>query len=305
MTAAAQAELFAGLDPLLPAPAEPAGVELSASLPDGRRVGGSVYRAVYGPDDVLSLWRPRVVWEFAPIIGDTGVAGMDAALGALRGWLERAVPAAEASGDCELHVMWPSRDVAVYPSLLAHGLVPTTTLAVRPPGEHAPRRADVVVRRATMAELGDLAGIVAEEMRYSTQVLGATARPNPDELLTASLRRSVDFDGSTFVAETDGVAAGAAVCALVDPSRSPSMSRWLPGGLWGYIGQFAVRPELRGTGVGGALIAETLRQLEADAKHGTFLFYELANPLSSVFWPRRGYRPLWTRWMCRPASLLR
>lgn len=279
-----------------------AGAELSATLPDGRTVGGSVYRAVYGPRDVLSLWRPRTVWEFAPRIGDTGVAGMDAALGALRGWLEREVDAAEAAGDSGVSVMWPSRDVSAYPALHAHGLVPTTVLAVRKHGEHAarrPPRAAVKVRLATLADVPDLVDIVAEEQRYSAQVLAATPRDDATGLLTASLRGSVHYDGRAFVAEVDGVAVGAAVCTVLDMARSPTLGHLLPAGRWGYVGQFAVLPDSRGGGIGGELIAEVHRVLDDDAAAGTFLFYEPANPLSSVFWPRQNYRPLWTRWVCR------
>jgi hypothetical protein len=38
---------------------------------------------------------------------------------------------------------------------------------------------------------------------------------------------------------------------------------------------------------------------------GTFLYYNPPNPLASVFWPRQGYRPLWTIWEVRPAGALR
>jgi hypothetical protein len=38
---------------------------------------------------------------------------------------------------------------------------------------------------------------------------------------------------------------------------------------------------------------------------GHFLHYNPPNPLSSVFWPRQGYRPLWTQWELRPAGALR
>jgi hypothetical protein len=38
---------------------------------------------------------------------------------------------------------------------------------------------------------------------------------------------------------------------------------------------------------------------------GSYLYYNPPNPLSSVFWPRQGYRPLWTVWEARPASALR
>lgn len=304
---AAQAEVFAGVDALLPAPTDPPpGVELTATLPDGRTVRGSVYRTLYGPDAVLSLWNPRVVWEFTPLIGDTGAAGMDAALGALRGWLEREVPAAEATGDSGVHVMWPSRDVEVARSLHAHGLVPTTALAVRSPRLEPPAsEGPVTVRLATMADVAELVSVVQAEMQYSVEVMGARLRDNAVDLLTAGLKRSVYFDGRVFVAEVGGAAVGAAVCGLAKPTSGSSLANRLADGLWGYVGQFSVVPTARGTGVGGVLIAEAHRVLDADATRGTFLYYELANPLSSVFWPRRGYRPLWTRWTARPAALLR
>lgn len=284
------------------APGE-ATAEVTATLPDGRTVGGSVYRQVYGEKEVLSLWRPRTVWEFTPQIGETGVAGMDAALGALRGWLEQSLRPAE---DTAVFVTWPSRDVGVSPALRAHGLVPTTALAVRPRGHEPGDRPDAgaKIRLARMADVPELVQIVAEEQRYSAQVLGATPRANAMPLLTASLKRSVYFDGRVFVAEADGVAVGAAVCGLINVMGQSHLAPLLTGGRWGYVGQFAVLPGSRGSGVGGQLAAEAHRVLDADAEEGTFLFYELANPLSSVFWPRQGYRPLWTRWICRPAGAL-
>lgn len=283
-----------------------ASAEVTASLPDGRVVGGTVYRAVHGPSDLLSMWQPRVVWEFTPSIGDTGAEGMDAALAALRGWLEREVPAAERDGDTAVQVTWPSRDVQVIRALLAHGLVPTTALAVRPrTGATGSRRDDVHVRVATMADVDDVVRIVGEETRFSGQVLGATVRDNADALLLTCVKRAIYFDGRVYLAEVDGVALAAAICGVLDPSRSPTMANWLAAGMWGYIGQVATLPDARGTGVGGALISEALHRVEQDTEHGLFLFYELANPLSSVFWPRRGFSPSYTRWVCRPASWLR
>src|SRR5690606_18647115 len=130
----------------------PHSAEITATLADGRVVGGRVYRLVHGPQDLLSRWNARGAWDVAPAIGDAGAAGMDAALSALAGWLRREVPTTELSGDTAVQVTWPSHDVAVFPVLLAHGLVPTTVLATRPLGLSTLHRStDVRVRKATMS----------------------------------------------------------------------------------------------------------------------------------------------------------
>jgi hypothetical protein len=47
------------------------------------------------------------------------------------------------------------------------------------------------------------------------------------------------------------------------------------------------------------------REFERAGAIGTCLYYNPPNPLSSVFWPRQGYRPLWTTWQTSPAWALR
>jgi len=47
------------------------------------------------------------------------------------------------------------------------------------------------------------------------------------------------------------------------------------------------------------------RELHRAGVTGTYLYYNPPNPLSSVFWPRQGYRPLWTIWETRPGWALR
>jgi len=62
-----------------------------------------------------------------------------------------------------------------------------------------------------------------------------------------------------------------------------------------------VAKQARGQGVGRALMSVAHRELNVPGVLGTFLFYNPINPLSSVFWHRQGYRPLWTMWIRRPA----
>ncbi|MGH3516151.1 MAG: GNAT family N-acetyltransferase [Haloechinothrix sp.] len=305
---ATQADLFAALDPLLPPVSQlPAGEVIIASLRDGRQVHGSVYRAVHGPDSVESLWQPRVVWEFTPLLGDTGRAGMDAALAAFRSWIDREVPSSEVTDpDTAAQVRWPSRDVAVAPALRAHGFVPMTTFAVRErqSGTTA-ARTDVVVRRATTADLDDLVALELAELRYSVDVIGGTARENAEHLLFRPLQRALMFGGRVLVAELAGVAVGVASCGWSSPVPGSSIEGLLPDGRWGYVGTLSVTPAARGSGIGRALMAEAHRELTVDGVRGTYLYYDIANPLSSVFWPRQGYRPLWTKWTAKPAATFR
>ena len=303
----AQARLRAELDPALPALPAPADPAVTARLPEGAAVHCGVYRAVYSADAMQSLWQPQLVWEATPLLGDTGEAGMDAVLDGLRRWLDTEVPAEESRDqDTAVELYWPSRDIDVAPALFRHGFVPLSTLAVRTgPPAPAPARDGVSVRRATPSDLDELVALQAEELSYSLRVVGGTMRANATELITTSLRRSVYFSGRVLLAESGGLAVGVADCGIARTSPGTMIERRLPSGQWGYVGTLSVSPSARGTGVGGALVDAAHEMLDAEAERGTFLFYDLANPLSTVFWPRKGYRPLWTKWVCKPAARLR
>jgi GNAT superfamily N-acetyltransferase len=66
-----------------------------------------------------------------------------------------------------------------------------------------------------------------------------------------------------------------------------------------------VLPGRRGAGVGAALVARAHTEMAAAGVALALLHYEQANPLSTPFWARQGYRPLWTSWEARPASAIR
>lgn len=299
-----QAMAFAAVDALLPAPpAVPEPPDVSVHAPDGTPVVGGVYREVHDPDDVSSLWEARTVWELTAVVGSAGAGGMDAVLRAFRSWLH--AHAGPATGDAA-RVPWPSRDVAMSPALLAHGFIPATVLAVRRPGPGRPATAvadgldDVTIRRATPEDVDELVRIHSAELTYSADVLGRPLPANADELLTTSLHRAVFFSGRVLLAERDGIAVGAVDCGITSPEPASTLHHRLPEGRWGYIGTLSVLPSARGCGIGTALATAAHRMLDAEPVAGTFLFYEPANPLSSVFWPRLGYRPLWTKWTARP-----
>lgn len=298
---AQQAAAFAAVDAELPA---------FQGLPSGQRVAvdqrivGSVYEDVLPDHDVRRLWAPRRVWEFTPLLGSGGPDGMARALEAFQSWLADRVPAGQ-QPDTGVRIAWPSRDVEAGRVLLRYGFTPMTMLAIRHGGAVAGaiESNGVVVRRATLEDMEELVAIHLEEIRFSSSIMDSTVPDNAAQLLTAALRPAVFFVGRVYLAELGGRPVGSIDCGVVHPPRDgTSVADKLVPGRWGYVGSMSVLPEARGNGIGRAIVDRAHADFAGDGIHRTFLHYEPANPLSSVFWPRHGYRPLWTRWVIQPAT---
>lgn len=280
------------IDPLLPPrPDIPEGEPLTAITPDGQQATGVLYRH----DGGHGLWQPRQTWELTPLEG--GSAAMSGLLGALRRRLDR--EAADADSACV--VTWPSRDVAAAGALLDHGLVPSALLGVRQRGPvEAPPRQGVTVRPATAADVPALTGLWLQELHYSALASFRVPRPDARPHVRALLERALTAGEPVRLAESDGVPVGLAVCGAPAP-----VPRRLTPGTWAAVEAVSVAETARGTGVGRALMAAVHGELLGSAVHGTYLFYSPHNALSSVFWHRQGYRPVWTTWEVRPAGALR
>ena len=290
---------FAALDPQLPPIAPPPGrSEPLLAFVGRRRTGGLLSHIVHRPGSWLGLWESGEVWDLTPVPGDTGAAGLAALLDAWRMHL-RGRPGVQ---DSSCTLTWPSRDAEAAAVLLAHGFAPQTCMAIRPPEPaEAPATSGVNVRRAREGDLEPLTDLRLEELRYAALVGPAVLRPGARELIATEVKYALQFGGLMWLAESGGVPAGMASCALVEPlPRTPLAGRLHPGD-WGYVGTLSVAPGARDGGVGRALMAAAHGELVSRGVRGTFLFYHPANPLSPVFWHRQGYRPLWTTWARRPA----
>jgi GNAT superfamily N-acetyltransferase len=303
----AQAARFAGLDPLLPPAApDPDGDVLTAALPSGRRVAGVLNRTVHGPGSPTSLWSARDRWELFPLVGDDVGPGLDALLRAWRQLMDKVgVP----DQDSACVVTWPSRDAPGSQVLLAHGFQPLAVLAVRRPrGPAAPATVmppGVAIRRATERDLDVAVSLALVELRYSAMVGNTIVRPDADDIKHATLGYRIGHDDPIWLAERDGVTVGLAECWLTDAVVDTQRRFPVPPGRWGYVNLVSVLPGARGGGVGQALMSWAHRELHRAGVMGTYLYYNPPNPLSSVFWPRQGYRPLWTTWEIRPSGALR
>ncbi|TCP47799.1 acetyltransferase (GNAT) family protein [Tamaricihabitans halophyticus] len=295
----AQAHRFASLDALLPgAPAPPEGDVLTAALDDGRRVAGLLLHSTHDEHQLSSLWSARRVWELHPLTGDTGRRGMDALLRAWRGRLDRTP---ETQGDTACVITWPSRDIAAARALLDHGMVPLSVLAIRTEPAPEPDPSPVTVRLAEPDDLAAVVDLTMIELHYSALVGPSTVRANAAELKRDHYRHRLEREEPVWLAERDGVPVGIADCTV----STIDFEAILPRGRWGHVNTVSTHPDVRGGGVGRRLMAQAHIDLQRRGVRGSYLYYNLANPLSSVFWPQQHYRPLWTIWEARPASALR
>jgi GNAT superfamily N-acetyltransferase len=161
------------------------------------------------------------------------------------------------------------------------------------------------LRRAREDDLEACVELAMHEIAYSSTVGGSVLRPDAEAVKRTALRERFARDEPIWVAERDGRVVGLLECGLTDATPGTWLAGLLPTGRWGYVNCASVLPGRRGHGVGHALVTTALPSLEPPGARGTYLYYNPPNPLSSVFWPRHGYRPLWTLWEVRPASALR
>lgn len=287
------------IDPLLPpsAPlpeAGPDGVELD--VPGGRGLA-RVVRA--DPNTLDATWNPAERHILVARIGEhEPTAAMDALLSRWTVTVRNRAGHAESAAV----LTWPSRDVALTPTLLAHGLAPLSVLAIRLAGRDCPDGApDVVVRRATEADVDVAVALELELVRWN-QLLGQmTERPNTRELIRA--KHTAAGHPWSWLAEVDGTPVG--LLNVLNPDHSSWPSGLSSAGNAVYLSDLMVLPGRRGAGAGTALVQHVHRELDRAGFDATLLHYLGMNPLSVPFWHRCGYRPLTTNWEVRPASHLR
>ncbi len=301
-----------GLDRLLPGRADlPEGcaAPLVASGPNGRPAGLGVCRHQFVPAGTLNqTWGMASRFSLTLRVREPDTsAAMDELLGQ---WHDHLVGLPEAgAADSAAVVTWPARDVTGVNALLRRGMQALTVIAVRPAGPAAVPDGEAEIAGLIIREagLGDLDVVTEFEMgviRYDAQFGAAIIRPATEALVRAETQAALAVRPAwAWLAEQDGQLVG-----LVHV-QSPGHSGWIAGmtrpGVTVYLQTMFVRPGVRGTGVGAALVRHVHTVLDARGVQTTLLHYALMNPLSAPFWSRMGYRPLWTGWEVRPAASLR
>jgi GNAT superfamily N-acetyltransferase len=311
-----------GQDPWLPPRAElPGGcaAPFVAAGSNGRPAGLAVCRHEHVPDGTLNqTWGTTGRFSLILRVRDTDTAAaVDDLLGQWRDHLA-GLPEA-AARDTAAMVSWPSRDVTGVSALLRHGMQPLTVIAIRsagnasagnalagdaPAGSPSAGNAGLVIREAGPEDLDVVTEFELGVIRYDALFGAAIIRPATEALVRAETQASLGARPAwAWLAEQDGRPVG--LVHVQPPGQTGWIAGMARGGVTAYLQTMFVRPGVRGTGVGAALVRHAHAVLDARGVQTTLLHYAQVNPLSAPFWNRMGYRPLWTGWEVRPAASLR
>jgi ribosomal protein S18 acetylase RimI-like enzyme len=302
------------IDPLL-APVVPLDPDAGEILGEGviPADGAAIGQAGYierEETDPLALWGRLRTHVLRIRLGGGDVrAALEALVDA---WVASIDPATVEPGDPDssLSITVPSRDVRYVGVLQHRHFSPAANLSVRVE-RHGAASAVVpvsaaggAVRTATEDDVPVLGGMALELQRYDAAVGSLSVRDGALATLTngiADQRR--DEPGLTWVFEDDqGVVRG--FTQLDSPEQgSWASAPYVDPGRAAYLSYQYVDPAARGRGIGSALIQAAHAEAARRGWSAIVLHHASANPLSSVFWPRHGYRPLMTTWFRCPALL--
>ena len=220
-------------------------------------------------------------------------------------------PEAEAlaEGDTGAGLMWPSRDTSMTRTFLRHGLSARVHVAARLAGRPlpaSPAPAGLVIRELTERDIDAAAALQLEVIRWDAQFDGVTLRESsPARARDDVVEQLGKARPSAWVAESDGTVVGLLTVAW--PPETDWISQLVAADPTriAYLGCLSIAPEHRSTGVGAALARFIHAELDAAGVDVTLLHHAATNPLSTPFWQRWNYRPLWTSWQARPHFMLR
>jgi GNAT superfamily N-acetyltransferase len=164
----------------------------------------------------------------------------------------------------------------------------------------------VTIRPLSEADIDGAAARELDVIGWDAQFGGVTVRPSTPARIRESLAEFLAAGRTaSWVALLDGEVVG---LASVD---WPPEASWVSGMVasdpsrTAYLGSMSIQPGRRGSGIGAALAAYVLAEFDAADIDISLLHHAALNPLSTPFWHRMGYRPLWTAWEVRPHRALR
>jgi ribosomal protein S18 acetylase RimI-like enzyme len=206
------------------------------------------------------------------------------------------------------YALWPSSDSPLGDALVELGLVRSAHLAYTPVTSSWSRGSGrAMCREARETDFPALWRLRSEQSDYHLQHCRFQRRiAGAEEIFRQQFDAAVHPLGDPAdrplisVVESDGAVVGFVATEI--QTMGPGNTRYLPAGRYGYIHNAAVDGSFRGRGMGRDLLEYARLRLQDQHLKGLVLWYVEDNPLSRVFWPRLGFRNLWTRYEMRHES---
>ncbi len=283
---------LAEVDPLAGPAADLSAEQVRTTTVDGIVAGWQTTRT--DPDETYSMWVPDVVETLVLRSPTPPTAHAFGRL--LDAWLTERDPVA-----ASLTVTVPALLVQAIPALLEHGFVPRTAAAARLVGEApAPTERPGLEIRQARPDDRDAVLELLWELHVDELPYGATIdRPQARDHLGAYTDQALGWPDWAWVAVRDGEPVG--VVTLNPPDDSQWVAPLVSVGPVSYLGFAAVTRRVRAGGVGGALVQRAMHRAHRAGCQVVLLDHAALSPLSSTFWHRRGFRPVWQRW-ARPVG---
>lgn len=278
---------LAELDPLVgPAGYPSVETERLVRLPEG--VAGYWRVNHSDPEQPYSLWSPDAVESLAFRSASLPTAAsFNRLLGA---WL-----AARDATPATLSVSIPALATGPIPALVKHGFAPVRATAIRlVPNDPDPILDGVDVRGPQARDRESLLDLLHEMHRHELVYGSSHDRPRAREHLGTYLDEAMARPDWAWVAWRDGRAVG--LLTLNPQETSAWVAPLVSLERVAYLGFAAVTSSVRHEGVGTALVRHAFHRARRADVQAVVLDHAALSPLSSTFWHRQGFRPLWHQW---------
>lgn len=204
---------------------------------------------------------------------------------------------------------WPSCDTSwIEPALLAHRFqLDSVCASLKEPQplswDQLP--SSMRIRGAGPEDEEALMALFREELRFHTTCV-PFARMSQHAIVAFGEKLARLWDEGNLesgaplvlVVEQHGevIALAEATLLSITPDMEPGFT---PPGSYGVIENLCVREEVRGKGIGTALVGAVFAALAYFDLSGYLLWYNPGNALAAHFWPKMGFEPLWTTYQRR------
>lgn len=271
------------------------------------RIVGIAYADImlHEETDDLTYWPRRMGIARELIILEVPGVNVETTIRLLVDALQETWLSANATGAA---LMWPSRDLDICAGIARGGFAIDARFAIDESNVTIEKSAEfhdaIGTRRAVAEDEDAVVSLFLDVISAHIPCSPFAVRvPSAEDRFRERFSRALtteqvsDTTPLILVAELDSKVLAMAECFLVKGGSKAEAK--LRDGKYGYVNSFGVLQNLRHYGVGSILASAVNDELAALQVDGRCLWYSTYNRSARQFWPKMGYRPLWTSYQIR------